>query len=74
MAGITLLQAQAELDGWMAASAAVKAGQRYKIGERELWRTDAAEILASIEYWNAKVITLTNQAIGRSRGRTVVVR
>lgn len=73
MAGISLLTAQTELDGWLAASAAVKTGQRYTINGRELYRTDAKEIRDSIEFWNSKVITLSNQARGRSRARTVVV-
>lgn len=62
MAEITLLQAQAEPDGWMAARAAVKAGQHYKIGGRERWRTDAAVVPAPIEHQSAKFITLIHQA------------
>jgi hypothetical protein len=74
MAGINLTQAQAQLDGWIAASAAVQAGQSYKLADRELWRTDAKEIRDSITYWNDMVVTLTNKANGRSRARTVVTR
>jgi len=74
MAGYTLAQAQAQLDSWVAASLAVSSGQRYKIGERELWRVDAKEIRDSIDYWNNQVVIMTNQNNGRSRARTVVVR
>lgn len=73
MAGIDLTTAQTQLNLWIAASAAVAGGQSYRIGERELRRTDAAEIRKQIDFWEAKVITLTNRNMGRSRARTVVV-
>jgi hypothetical protein len=74
MAGITLDQAEAQLALWLAASTAVSAKQRYKIGERELWLTDAAEIRNNIDYWNAKVVSLTASVTGRGRARTMRVR
>jgi Family of unknown function (DUF6148) len=73
MAGITLTQAQTQLDTYLAAETAVLGGQRYTIGDRELHRANLAEIQAGIELWNNRVITLTNQQSGRSRSRTVVV-
>ena len=72
MAGITLLQAQAQLDTWIAASLAVATGQRYMINGRELWRVDAKEIRESIDYWNTQVALLSINQSGRSRARTVV--
>jgi hypothetical protein len=72
MAGITLLQAQTALDLWLAADAAVASGQSYRIGERELRRTDAGEIRKNIDYWDSKVKTLSYRTAGRSRARTVV--
>jgi hypothetical protein len=72
MAGYTLLQAQTQLDAWMAASLAVVSGQRYMINGRELWRVNAAEIRQQIDYWNQQVTLLTYQQQGRSRSRTVV--
>lgn len=74
MAGITLTQAQTQLDLWLAADAAVAVGQSYDIGNRRLVRADAAEITSKLEYWSAKVQQLSNSASGRSRARTIVPR
>lgn len=73
MAGITQAQAQEQLDRYLAAEIAVLSGQRYMIAGRELWRANLAEIQNGIAIWNNRVITLSNQAQGRSRSRTVVV-
>jgi len=73
MAGITLLQAQTQLDTYLAAETAVLAGQKYEIAGRMLARADLEFVQKGVETWNARVITLTNKSIGRSRGRTVVV-
>ena len=72
MAGITLAQAQAQLDAWLAASLATTSGQSYTIAGRSLSRVNAGEINRNIDAWNARVITLSNKADGRSRARTVV--
>ena len=72
MAGITLAQAQAQLDAWLAASLATATGQAYEIAGRRLTRANAAEITANIDAWNARVVTLSLRASGRSRSRTVV--
>lgn len=47
--------AQAKLDLWLAADEAVAKGQRYKIGDREFTRVDAAEIRNQIDYWQSKL-------------------
>ncbi|CAJ0862182.1 hypothetical protein R77567_01624 [Ralstonia sp. LMG 32965] len=60
MAGITLQQAQAQLDAWIAANTAVAAGQSYSIGGRSLTRVNAAEILNQIEFWERRVVRLSN--------------
>ena len=73
MAGITLAQAQAQLDAYLAAEAAVLSNQSYEIAGRKLTRADLGTIQQGIEIWNARVITLSNKANGRSRSRTVVV-
>ena len=73
MAGITLAQAQSQLDAYLAAETAVLTGQSYEIAGRKLTRADLDSIQKGIETWNARVITLGNQAQGRSRSRTVVV-
>lgn len=59
MATITLAQAQAHLDAYMAAELKVTAGQSYSIGDRALTRADIAEIRKGIEYWNKQVSILT---------------
>ena len=73
MAGITKDQAQAQLDLYLAAEAAVLANQSYKINGRELVRADLRWVQAGIKTWNDRAIALANQARGRSRSRTVVV-
>lgn len=73
MAGITLVQAQAQLDAWLAADLAVSKKQSYRIADRQLTYADAAEITAKIEYWSAKVTELSRRANGRSRVRTIRV-
>jgi len=73
MAGITLTQAQTQLDSYLAAETAVLSGQSYEIAGRKLTRADLASIQQGITSWNARLITLSNQATGRSRARTVVV-
>jgi hypothetical protein len=74
MAGITLAQAQAQLDTWLAANSAVAGNQEYEIdtgsgGRRRLRRADAAEIRQQIDYWDGKVKSLT-PASGGGRRRT----
>jgi hypothetical protein len=59
MAGITLSTAQARLDLYLAAEAAVLGGQEYEIAGRRLKRADLAEIRAGIEAWNQRVQSLS---------------
>ena len=59
MAGITLVQAEAQLAAWLAASTAVAGGQAYSIGGRSLTRANATYILEQVEFWDAKVQSLT---------------
>ena len=72
MAGLTLIQAQTQLGAYLAAETAVLTGQSYEIAGRKLSRADLDSIQTGIKTWNARVITLSNQARGRSRSRTVV--
>lgn len=58
--GITLAQAKTSLAAWMTADAALASGAqstRISTGgtDRQLTRTDAAEIRKNIEYWDTKV-------------------
>lgn len=55
MAGITLAQAQAQLDAWLDASLAVARNQSYSIGNRSLTRANAQEIQQQVNYWRAEV-------------------
>lgn len=71
MAGITLAQAQAQLDAWLAASLAVARGQKYTIGDRQLERADLAEINKSITMWQQQVNQLSNGRPGGIRVRGV---
>ena len=59
MAGITTVQAEEQLEVWLAASIAVASGQAYSIAGRSLTRANAAEIRNQIEYWDSKVQTLS---------------
>jgi len=72
MAGITAAQAQTQLDTYLAAETKVLAGQSYEIAGRRLTRANLGEIQKGVEIWNQRVITLTNQAAGRSRARTII--
>jgi hypothetical protein len=60
MAGITLAQAQAQLDAWLAASTAVSQGQSYSVAGRSLTRVNAGEINDQIKFWNSWVIRLAS--------------
>lgn len=73
MAGLTLFQAQTQLDAYLAAETAVLTGQSYEIAGRKLSRADLDSIQTGIKTWNARVVTLSRQSAGRSRARTVVV-
>lgn len=72
MAGITLAQAQTQLNAYLAAETAVLSGQKYEIAGRMLMRANLAEIQSGINTWNARVQTLSHRSAGRSRARTVV--
>ena len=71
MAGITLAQAQAQLDVWLAASTALASNQSYEIAGRKITRN--AEVIEKIEYWNQQVQQLSARASGRGRSRTITV-
>lgn len=70
MAGITLAQAQAQLDAYVNAEAAVLLGQEYTIAGRRLVRADLAAIQQGITIWNDRVKALSLRASG---GRRAVV-
>lgn len=72
MAGITLAQAQQQLQAWIEASLAIASGQAYSIGGRSLTRANLPEVNKSIDKWDAKVKELSRGS-GGIRVRAVVV-
>jgi hypothetical protein len=69
MAGITLAQAQARLDAYLAAELAVLGGQEYEIAGRRLKRANLKEIRDGIQIWEERVKDLS-----RSSRRAIVPR
>lgn len=67
MAGITLAQAQAKLDEWMAADTAVANGQSATYKNGAYARVDAATIQSNIQHWDRKVRCLTRGGARRVR-------
>ena len=72
MAAITLAQAQAKLDLWMAADDAVAGAQSYIIGTRSLTKANSEEIRENIKFWSTQVETLSRSGGGIRIRRTVV--
>lgn len=60
MAGITIEIAEAKLALWLEADSVVATGQAYSIGTRSLTRANGDLIRKNIEFWNNKVIELTD--------------
>jgi len=56
---ISLTEAREQLDAWLAASKAVASNQSYSINGRSLTRADAGEIQSQIEFWEKRVLTLS---------------
>jgi hypothetical protein len=71
MAGITLEQAQAKLDTYLAAIDKIILRQKVEIDGESLTRANLADVQAAVEYWDKKVKTLSIAASGRGRMRTV---
>lgn len=65
MAGITLTQAQAQLDAYLAASLAVTKNQAYSIGSESFTRADLGKIQAAIIYWQNMVMRLSSRRVVR---------
>lgn len=70
MAGITLVQAEAQLAFWIAADQAVAGGQSItnetSAGRRQFTLADAAEIRRNIDYWNGWCQRLSPGSSGRA--------
>ena len=55
---LTLTQAQAAFDAWLAADLAVAKGQSYSMNGRSLTLANSKEIREQIQYWERRVATL----------------
>ena len=71
MAGITLAQAEAKLQEYLDAESKILLGQSYMIGNRQMTRANLFQVREEREYWNRKVIELSNAASGKGRSRTI---
>lgn len=65
---MTLTQAQAQLDAWLAASLALASGKEHTIGDRRIRFEDGAEVREQIAMWQRQVNALTAAASGAPRG------
>lgn len=59
MAGIDATQAETQLAAYLAAEAAVLAGQSYEINGRKLTRADLSAIQEGIQIWDRRAKSLT---------------
>jgi hypothetical protein len=74
MAGLTLDQAEAKLNEWLAVDTELQSGQSVRFGERLLTHADAIEVRNNIQFWDNKVKELAALTTGRGRSRTVTPR
>lgn len=72
MAGITLEQAQAQLDKYLEAETKVLSGQAYEFAGRSLTRANLREITKGIEIWDRRVKELSAKSNGRGGSVTIV--
>lgn len=70
MAGITLAQAEAKLEAWLAAEDALQTTQEYTIGDRRVRKADLKEIRETIDYWQRQVDRLSRRGGIRIVGGT----
>lgn len=71
MAGITLAQAEARLQEYLNAEAAVLLGQATEVEGRKLTRADLDAIQSGIKLWDARCKALGASASGRGRAVSV---
>ena len=63
---------QSQLDNWLAASAAVAAGQAYSIGDRSLTRANSEDIRRQIDYWSAQLAIAERREQGNPQANVVL--
>lgn len=61
---LSVTDAQAQLDAWLAASLALAKGKTYAMGDRQLTRANAEEVQGMINYWESRVAAINSE--GRS--------
>ena len=69
---VTLTEAVAQRDLYLAASRAIATGKSYTIGNRQLTRADAQEVRDQITYWQRAVRSIeaaSNSAVKNSGSR-----
>lgn len=59
MAGITLVQAEAQLEAYLSASLKIAQGQEYEMDGRKLKRADLGYVQQQIRYWDGMVKRLS---------------
>lgn len=57
---INLTTAQAALNAWIAADSAVSKGQSYTMNGRTITLANIKEIREQIQYWERRVVSLSN--------------
>lgn len=67
MTGITLAQAQSQLEAYLAAEQKILLGQKVAIDGQELTRANLDAVQAGITAWDARVKSLTASRRGRMR-------
>lgn len=72
MTGITLAIAEAKLEEYLAAEAAVLLGQRVVLSGQDMTRADLKAIQQGVEIWNGRVAQLSRS--GRMAVREVIPR
>ena len=71
MAGITLAQAQAKLDEYLAAETKILNGQKVELDGRALTRADLGMVQKGIDAWDIRIKGLTRSTSGLTRMRTI---
>lgn len=64
MAGITLAQAEAQLSLYLDAEAKILAGQRVRIGDKDITRADLEFVQKGIDFWQGRVTKLARTTTG----------
>jgi hypothetical protein len=72
MAGITLSQAQEQLDAHLEAVKQILSQQEVTVGDDKLRRASLIDVQAGVKFWDEQVTRLSMRASGRSRSRSII--